>query len=413
MWLGIVQDFVLGIPAIVWPVATLAFVGQRPAAEPAWVSFAATVLIALGAMYIPAALNPHKYRTIAWLAVLARPPGIIFFFFLYPGFYPLFGVIDSLLTAIQLSLLILCFYGTPKPVLTRLDASDTKAQPPLEYHGTSCNAIKSVLWSDPYASPPYHLGLGPIKLVTFFNHSARNLIDKRDLLPYFDKLIHANGICHYGVWKITEDSPYTGYFANGSCGLLIVRMSVAGLTVNSGTRRSFGIGGKIFPTMDPDEIVYPGNFVTVSHLSGLRTKHIVDIEMSNAPTIGLDPLANFVNRVVFRLMDTRPGFRQLHPISTLGVAPGEPVRTPDLMMLKVADDMPRIDAKDFREELRVRNYPNGKLIYSIFVRNIGEASWNRLGSMEFTEDVVSESGDKRLHFWIPRDVPDRFRDTRV
>jgi hypothetical protein len=122
--------------------------------------------------------------------------------------------------------------------------------------------------------------------------------------------------------------------------------------------------------------------------------------------VGLDPFANVINRIVFRLMDTRPGFRQLHPISTLGMPPGQPIVTPDLMLLKIAEGMPRVNTKDFRDELRVRNYPGGKLIFGIFVRNFSESAWNKLGTLTFTEDVVSESGDKRLHFWIPRDIPD-------
>ena len=152
---------------------------------------------------------------------------------------------------------------------------------------------------------PYHLGLGPIKLITFFNHAARNLADKRDLLPYYDKLIHSNGICHTGVWEITEDNPYSGYFSKGSKGLVLTRASVAGLFIQANASRAFGFGGKLFPTMDPDEKVYPANFVTVSHLSGIRTKHIVDIESTNAPSVGLGPIANVVNRVIFRLMDKR------------------------------------------------------------------------------------------------------------
>ena len=79
------------------------------------------------------------------------------------------------------------------------------------------------------------------------------------------------------------------------------------------------------------------NFVTVSHLSGSRAKHILDIEMFNYPTIGWSPGANLINRVIFRSMDTRPGYRQLYPISTLGLKPGDPVVTPDLLMLKVAE----------------------------------------------------------------------------
>lgn len=406
LWLGIIQDFVLALPAVFWPEKVLALLGQPPASDPIYVSFAAAVLLVLGTMYIPAAVNPYKFPLVAFFSVMARPPGIIFFFFLYPNTYPVFGWVDTVLTAIQVPLLYMAFCGKPCPNENMRPSLDPKAQSPLEYKGTSFQHLRSVVWSDPYQGKlPYNLGLGPLKLISFFNDSARNLADKRDLLPYFNKLIHANGICHTGVWEITEDSPYTGYFAKGSKGLILARLSVAGLTLSPWTRRAFGIAGKIFPTMDPNEVVYPANFVTVSHLSGVRTKHVVDIEMSNAPSVGLDPVVNVVNRIIFRLMDTRPGWRQLHPISTLGLSSGAEARTPDLMMLKIAEDTPRTYAKDFREELRTKHYAGTGLRFLIFVRNRGESAWNQIGQITFKEDVVSESGDKRLHFWIPRDLP--------
>lgn len=407
LWLGIIQDFVMGLPAVFFPKETLRFLGQPPATEPVFASFAAVALLVLGAMYIPAAIHPYRHPVVAGMSVFARPPGIIFFLWIYPGVYPIFGVVDSVLTILQAPLFFLAFFAPP---LVRIERSpsitaDAKAQSPLGYTGTSFESLRAVVWSDPYAEYPYHFALGPLRPIRFFNDSSRNLIDRRDLIPYFDKLIHANGIALAGVWEITEPSSYTGYFATGSRGLVIARASVAGLTVGPGTPRAFGIAGKIFPTMQPDEHVYPANFVTVSHLSGSWARHIIDIVMTNAPSIGLDPFPNFVNRVIFRLVDTRPGYRQLHPISTLCVPLGAPIATPDLMMLKVAPDTPRILARDFRDELRVAKYPDGKLVYQIFVRDFNERAWKQLGTLTFTSDVVSESSDKRLHFWIPRDIP--------
>jgi hypothetical protein len=408
LFAGILQDFVLGVPALLWPNATLKALGQAPAEEPIYVSLAAAVLLVLGAMYLPAAFSPYRYRTIAWLSVLARPPGVLFFFFLYPGVYPVFGVVDLVLSSLQIPLLILALYGkVDQPSGLAAGADDPKAQSPLKYSGTTFRQLQSVVWSDAYPRLPYHLAVGPFRFITFCNNSARNLIDRRDLLPYFDKLIHSNGICHTGTWEITERSPYTGYFAQNSKGLILARLSVAGFTVGPGTRRAFGIAGKLFPTLDVDQTAYPANFVTVSHLSGDRSRHVIDIPVSNRPTIGLDPFANLINRGIFRLMDRRPGFRQLHPISTLGLKPDDPACTPPLMMLRAPDSLPRVKAKDFREELRVTNYPNGELIFDILVREVTDQTWNRIGKITFTADVVSESGDKRLHFWIPRDIPDQ------
>ncbi len=276
------------------------------------------------------------------------------------------------------------------------------------YDGSTFNEVKAVAFSGPYAGAlPRHRGLGPSTFLRFFNDSARNLIDQRDVLPPFDKLIHANGICYTGVWRIERESPYTGYFASGAEGLLLARASVAGPQLDAGQRRSFGIGGKVFPTMDPDEKVRPGNFVTVSKLSGNKRQHITDYDMSNKPARGLDPAANLISRVIFRLMDTRPGWRQLHAISSLGVPRDGEVVTPDLMMLKVDEATPKVSARDFRDELRLERYPDDRLVYAINVKSFDERAWTRLGSMELTEYAISEGGDKRLHFPIPRDIPDQ------
>ncbi|MBA3421365.1 MAG: hypothetical protein H0U12_05655 [Thermoleophilaceae bacterium] len=275
------------------------------------------------------------------------------------------------------------------------------------YEGSTFNEVKAVAFSGSYAELPHRQGLRPGRFVRFFNDSARSLIDRRDVLPRFDKLIHANGICYTGIWRIDQDSPYTGYFASGSEALIIARASIAGNSLNAGERRAFGIAGKVYPTLDPDRKVWPGNFVTVSKLSGERLKHIIDYKPTNMPTVGLDPGANLVNRVIFRLIDTRPGWREVHPISTLGLPTGSEVATPDLMMLKAADDTPRVEARDFRDELRLEHYPNHKLVYTINVKDFDDRDWTRLGVIEFTEYAISEGGDKRLHFWTPRDVPSR------
>jgi hypothetical protein len=274
-----------------------------------------------------------------------------------------------------------------------------------DYDGARFEDVKSVAFSGAYDKLPQHRGLGLKTFLQFFNDSARNLYDKRDIRPYYDKLIHANGICFTGVWRIEQPSPYTGYFAQGSTGLLIIRASVAGPDTAQGHSRAFGIAGKVFPTMDPTEKCRPGNFVTVSGLSGSRALNVTTIEPTNMPPVGLSPAANVINRIIFRLMDSRPGYRQLFPISTLGVTKGDPVVTPHLLMIKVAEGTPLVNARDFRDELRLHNYPGNKLVYTINVRNFDQPGWTRLGVMELTEDAVSEGGDKRIHFWIPRDIP--------
>ncbi|MEM7534106.1 MAG: hypothetical protein AAF639_18130, partial [Chloroflexota bacterium] len=114
VWLGIIADWALGIPAIFVPNATLGMVGQRLSEDPVWTSFAALLLILLSLFYIPGANNPYRYTFNAWLAVFARPPGVLFFFVLNPGYYPIFGALDLTLFIIQAPLLFLTMRARPQ-----------------------------------------------------------------------------------------------------------------------------------------------------------------------------------------------------------------------------------------------------------------------------------------------------------
>ncbi len=107
MWVGIIQDWALGIPAIFAPERVLKMTKQRPTGDPVWSSFAALLLLLISLLYIPGAQDPHRYRRTAWLSVFARPPGVIFFLGLRRGTYPLFGIIDAILFLVQAPLLYL------------------------------------------------------------------------------------------------------------------------------------------------------------------------------------------------------------------------------------------------------------------------------------------------------------------
>jgi hypothetical protein len=411
VWLGILADWVRGFPGVVAPNGMLWLFGQPPAPdeERIWVAFASLLMVLLSFFYIPTAGDPYRFRIGAWLTVLARLCMAVFFLWLYPERHLVFGYLDLILFLLQAPLWLAATRLAPdtreREIMSVIH--DSTGRQPFEYDGSTFADVKAMAFGGAYDKLPFHAGLqlNLASLVQLFNASSRNLSDRRDIRPHFDKLVHANGICFTGVWRIDQPSPYTGYFARGSEGLLLARISVAGPRLLSGQRRAPGIAGKVFPTLDPQQKVKPGNFVTVAHLSGVKAKHLLDIPVLNQVTIGWDPGVNFVSRVVFRLADSRPGYRLLHPISTLGVPPGGEVVTPDLMMLKVADGTPRVDADDFRDELRLKNYPNNKLVYTINVKSFDEAAWTQLGVLEFTEDAVSEGGDKRLHFWIPLDQP--------
>ncbi|MGC4081503.1 MAG: hypothetical protein QM736_05140 [Vicinamibacterales bacterium] len=94
VWLGIAANLALALPTLLMPARMLAFSGL-PITEPLlWTQFAALLLILLSAFYVPAALDPQRYRLVAWLAVAARLAGVVFFVLFQPSEYHMFGYFD-------------------------------------------------------------------------------------------------------------------------------------------------------------------------------------------------------------------------------------------------------------------------------------------------------------------------------
>ena len=94
VWLGIAANLALAVPTLLVPARMLAF-SNLPITDPLlWTQFAALLLILLSAFYGPAALDPRRYRLVAWLSVLARLAGVVFFVLFQPREYHLFGYFD-------------------------------------------------------------------------------------------------------------------------------------------------------------------------------------------------------------------------------------------------------------------------------------------------------------------------------
>lgn len=108
--IGILQDWLLGLPGIFQPNAVLRLVKVEPVDQPVWPAFASLLLTLLSIMYIPGAVNPLRYRAIAILSVLARAAGVTFFFGLQRGKVPpWFGAVDLFFLIVQGPLLFLAF----------------------------------------------------------------------------------------------------------------------------------------------------------------------------------------------------------------------------------------------------------------------------------------------------------------
>jgi hypothetical protein len=93
MWLGIIGNVALAAPTLLRPVQVLSTFDLPVPSEIMWTRFAALLLILLSLFYVPAAIDPFRYRIIAILAVASRLAGVLFFFLIHATYW-LFGAFD-------------------------------------------------------------------------------------------------------------------------------------------------------------------------------------------------------------------------------------------------------------------------------------------------------------------------------
>ena len=271
--------------------------------------------------------------------------------------------------------------------------------------------------SDPYDKPQHKVTFwsffccGVNKLL---EASIRTIKDDSDILSHFDKLLHPNGACLSGIWHITEENPYSGYFVKDSEGLIIARASVALSETTRGNYRGFGMAGKIYPTNDPfhTEELQTANFFVIDNLAGTLADHYTDVGLINEPEITprpgiflLLPVA-ITAAVSLGLADRNPGIRQLYPISELGLSDTSLAKTPEWMKIQASPNQIKVDEEDFRDELDVNNYTDEQLYFDIFVTTEDstreEKEWLKIGYILFDDYIISESCDHRLHFQHPK-----------
>ena len=250
----------------------------------------------------------------------------------------------------------------------------------------------------------------------------------------YRRLLHSNGVCMMGTWRITEPSTYSGYFATGSSALVVARYSTCCSETRRGYTRSLSMVGKLFPTIDPNHPtpLRTANFITQQDIGGDQTDYINDAELRNAPDTtasrrggGLPIL--IITGIVFGMVDKEATIRQLYQIAELGKSPGQPTRTPEFMRLVVAPNQPRIagEALDFRDEVMAQIYDKGNaepqrtLTFNIEVTDEGVTqgtalrqrrtftNWRQLGAITFDSAVISYNGDSVIHFNHPTWREDR------
>lgn len=241
--------------------------------------------------------------------------------------------------------------------------------------------------------------------------AVRTLRERADVYPRLEKLVHANGICFSGRWQIDRATPYTGYFQQGAQALWIGRASVSLSETKRGQPRGFAMAGKIFPTLNPNQVVPTANFFLADVLSGTQRARFLQTAMTNQPKIGFRwaaiPLMFQVGRA-FAGVDQQAGYRPVENIAALtaqGIAP-EGVRAPKFLMLRPAASNPLNDAVDFRDELSLSKAQASAWQWEIWVSDQAsqpsDEGWQNIGSITADRSVVSYGCDRQLHFAHPR-----------
>ena len=301
-------------------------------------------------------------------------------------------------------------------VLFSLSACTTKIKVNKEKSDdrSSFSEVWEQVESDPLEKLPER-SVSYFKLFTFeediiLQDAHRTLNDHADILPAFKKLAHPNGICFRGIWEIEKENIYSGYFKNSSKALIIARASTATSDTLRGSKRAFGFAGKLFASTDANEVINENsaNFFLIDDLGGTDAKHYKDVSMSNEPNISMNysMVKNLLYALkvssAFKEADANPGIRQLYEISQLGEKTSENIITPKWMKIEASDEK-RVDAKDFRDELKLQK--DEKLIFNIFVANKKidkHKEWQKIGTITLSKSVVSASCDQRLHFHHPK-----------
>ena len=325
------------------------------------------------------------------------------------------------------------------------------------YNGSRYSEVRNAIFANPYqkvwgaeGAPPlpmYEVGLISVlggilpfgKPWQFLQASERAVDSDADLRwgpdnKGFRRLLHPNGVSLTGLWEITEETDYSGYFKKGSRALMVGRYSTCCTDTRRGHIRSLSLVGKLYPTTDVNhtEPLRTASFFTQQDLGGDYTDFINDAELRNTPDTrswrrgtGLPFL--LLEGVAFLRADKEPSQRQLYEIAELGKPEDEPARTPQFMRLTVASGQPRIEgeALDFRDEIMAQIYDKGdaapkrSLTFTIDISDTGItkgtpvfqrriiSDWRTIGKITFTEAVVSYNGDFVLHFNHPTWRDDR------
>ena len=137
-----------------------------------------------------------------------------------------------------------------------------------DYRGSRFSEVRDAIFANPYQQvwggpsepplPTYEVtllgvlrGILPFGPPHFFRQAVARAVDARSDLRWgpdrkgFRRIIHPNGICLTGLWEISEQTAYSGYFQKGSRALVVGRYSTCCTETRRGHTRSLSLVGKL------------------------------------------------------------------------------------------------------------------------------------------------------------------------
>src|SRR5438093_4804593 len=216
------------------------------------------------------------------------------------------------------------------------------------YEGSRFSDVRDALFANPYqrvwgadGEPPLPVykvtlssvlrGLLPFGKQYLFRQETERAVDSHADLRWgpdgkgFRRLLHPNGVCLTGLWEITEEAGYSGYFRKGSQALVVGRYSTCCTETRRGHTRSLAMVGKLFPTTEANRpsLLKTASFITQQDIAGDHTDYINDVELLNAPGVhawrrGAGAPILLITGALFQRVDKEPAHRQLYQIAELG-----------------------------------------------------------------------------------------------
>jgi hypothetical protein len=317
------------------------------------------------------------------------------------------------------------------------------------YSGSRFSEVREAIFANPYqriwggagekALPVYDVtlagvlrgALGPA--YQFLKATERTVDSSADLRwgvdrKGFRRILHPNGVCLTGMWRVTEQTDYSGYFQKGSAALVVARYSTCCTETRRGYNRSLALVAKLFPTTDPNHRtpLRTASLITQQDIGGARTDFINDAELRNAPDTTVSRRGGgvpilLITGMIFARVDSQPSTRELYQIAELDKPKTQPTQTPEFLRLVVAPDQSRVagESLDFRDEIMAQIFDKGDpepkrtLTFNIEVTDEGSTSgtalrqrrtfqnWRRIGTLTFDNAVISYNGDFVIHFNHP------------